>query len=147
MGDGLTVLDRFPGEDVRLRRAWRAIGNLGILLNGASSGLAIGATGLSVLIKAGGGLAVDATGMYSTISTATFIPYTGAANDVNLGTHAFTTTGIITASYFKTSTAPTAVSTGTVTIVAKDAALLTPNAGWLPFKRSDGTIVYVPYWT
>jgi len=57
-----------------------------------------------------------------------------------------TWTGSLSAAYFKTSTAPTANSTGTVTIVAKDASLLTANAGWLPVKKSDGTIVYLPYW-
>jgi hypothetical protein len=55
--------------------------------------------------------------------------------------------GVVTATTFKISTVPTANSTGTVTIVAKDVSLLTANTGWLPLKRSDGTIVYVPYWT
>lgn len=55
--------------------------------------------------------------------------------------------GIIVGSFHQTSTAPTANSTGTVVIVAKDAAALTPNAGWLPFKTNAGTTVYVPYWT
>jgi hypothetical protein len=62
------------------------------------------------------------------------------------GTGAFTTTGLVTAANFQISTAPTANSTGTVAIVAKDVNLLTANAGWLPLKRSDGTTVYVPYW-
>lgn len=62
------------------------------------------------------------------------------------GTGAFTTTDLSTASLFQISTAPTDNSTGTVAIVAKDTNLLTANAGWLPFKRSDGTTVFVPYW-
>jgi hypothetical protein len=57
-----------------------------------------------------------------------------------------TSNNIVTGTYFQTSTAITANSTGTVVIVAKDANLLTANAGWMPFKKSDGTTVYVPYW-
>jgi len=53
----------------------------------------------------------------------------------------------VSAPLFKTTTAPTANSSGTVSIVAKDAGALTANAGWLPMKRSDGTTVYLPYWT
>jgi hypothetical protein len=75
------------------------------------------------------------------------IPYSGATGDADLGVHNLTTTGVITAANFQISTAPTAnVAGGTVAIVAKDANLLTANAGWLQFKRSDGTIVYMPYW-
>lgn len=54
--------------------------------------------------------------------------------------------GVLAANYHQTSTAPTANSSGTVVIAAKDANLLTANAGWLPMKRSDGTTVYLPYW-
>jgi hypothetical protein len=42
--------------------------------------------------------------------------------------------------------APTANSSGTVAIVAKDANLLTNNAGWVQMQRSDGTVIYLPYW-
>jgi hypothetical protein len=59
---------------------------------------------------------------------------------------AFSSINLI-APFFQTSTAPTANSTGTVAIVAKDASLLTNNAGWLPMKKSDGVTVYIPYWT
>jgi hypothetical protein len=56
-------------------------------------------------------------------------------------------TGItLTAPYFEISTAPTANSSGTVAIVAKDANLLTANSGWLPLKTNAGTVVYIPYW-
>jgi hypothetical protein len=81
---------------------------------------------------------------------------TGSTNagylDLNANTgirlnQATTINNVITATYFQTSTAITANSTGTVAIVAKDANLLTNNAGWLPLKKSDGTVVYVPYWT
>lgn len=58
-----------------------------------------------------------------------------------------TSNNIVTGTYFQTSTAITANSSGTVTIVAKDANLLTANAGWMPIKKSDGTTVYIPYWT
>jgi hypothetical protein len=58
-----------------------------------------------------------------------------------------TADNIVTGTYFQTSTAITANSSGTVAIVAKDANLLTNNAGWLPCKKSDGTVVYLPYWT
>lgn len=54
---------------------------------------------------------------------------------------------IFEAALFKTMTAPTANSTGTVAIVAKDAGALTNNAGWLPMKTNAGTTVYMPYWT
>ena len=37
-------------------------------------------------------------------------------------------------------------SSGTVAIVAKDANLLTNNAGWLPMKQSTGAIIYIPFW-
>jgi hypothetical protein len=57
-----------------------------------------------------------------------------------------TSLGVVTGTYFQTSTAPTANSTGTVAIVAKDTNLLTANAGWMPIKKSDGTTVYIPYW-
>lgn len=50
------------------------------------------------------------------------------------------------AQLFQTTNAPTANSTGTVAIVAKDASSATNNAGWLPMKRSDGTTIYLPYW-
>lgn len=88
------------------------------------------------------------TGKLSAANWTTFngkADYSFGAN-VFSGDGAFTTTGVVTASFFQTSTAPTANSTGTVTIVAKDANLLTANAGWLPIKKSDGTTVYVPYW-
>jgi hypothetical protein len=67
-------------------------------------------------------------------------------NSASLTIGAITSSGVATATFHQTSTAPTANSTGTVVIVAKDAAALTANAGWLPLKRSDGTTVYVPYW-
>jgi hypothetical protein len=54
--------------------------------------------------------------------------------------------GIVTATFFKTSTGVTANSTGTVSIVAKDAEVSTANAGWMPIKKSDGVTVYIPYW-
>jgi hypothetical protein len=73
-------------------------------------------------------------------TTVAYIPYTGATGDADLGNNS------IIATFFQISTAPTANSTGTVAIAAKDANLLTANVGWLPLKRSDGTIVYVPYW-
>jgi hypothetical protein len=57
-----------------------------------------------------------------------------------------TANNVVTGTYFQTSTAATANSTGTVAIVAKDANLLTANAGWMPIKKSDGTTVYIPYW-
>ena len=56
-------------------------------------------------------------------------------------------TGLITATAsIKIGIAPTANSTGTVAIVAKDANLLTANAGWVQLQRSDGTAIYLPYW-
>lgn len=58
-----------------------------------------------------------------------------------------TADNIVTGTYFQTSTAITTNSSGTVAIVAKDTNLLTANAGWMPIKKSDGTVVYVPYWT
>lgn len=57
-----------------------------------------------------------------------------------------TANNIVTGTFFQTSTAITANSTGTVVIAAKDANLLTTNAGWMPIKKSDGTTVYMPYW-
>lgn len=55
--------------------------------------------------------------------------------------------GSVYAPYFQTLTAPLANSTGTVSIVAKDTNLLTPNAGWMPLKDNGGNVVYIPYWT
>lgn len=56
-------------------------------------------------------------------------------------------TGItLTAPYFEISTAPTANSTGTVAIVAKDANLLTANAEWIAIKNSSGQVRYIPVW-
>lgn len=55
--------------------------------------------------------------------------------------------GAFTAAYFKTSTAVTANSTGTVSIVNKTASTGVANAGWLPMKKSDDVVVYVPFWT
>jgi hypothetical protein len=54
--------------------------------------------------------------------------------------------GVVQADFLKTATPPIANSTGTVALVAKDANLLTANAGWIPMKRSDGTEIYLPYW-
>ena len=70
------------------------------------------------------------------------------ANVATLDTNGnLTTLGVTTGTYFQTSTAITANSTGTVAIVAKDAAAGTNNAGWMPIKKSDGTVVYIPYWS
>lgn len=74
----------------------------------------------------------------------------GASADTRLYRSAastLTTTGVMIASLFQTSTAPTANSSGTVAIVGKTASTGVNNAGWLPMKRSDGTTVYMPYWT
>jgi hypothetical protein len=119
-------------------------GGLAVLLK-ADTGLAVDANGLYVKLKTSGGLSVDTNGLYVT-GLATFVPYTGATGAVDLGVNTLTTTGVVTAANFQVSTAPTTNSTGTVMIVAKDANLLTANTGWLQFKRSDGTIVYTPYW-
>ena len=54
--------------------------------------------------------------------------------------------GSVSSPYYKITTTPTMNSTGTISIIAKDASLLTPNAGWMPIKSSDGTTVYFPYW-
>lgn len=52
----------------------------------------------------------------------------------------------LVATTVKITTPPTANSTGTVVIIAKDSGVLTNNAGWLTMIRSDGTTVYIPYW-
>ena len=97
-------------------------------------------------------VATDAVDGYLTAADHTTFAGFSTKADYSFGANVFTgdgaiiTTGLVTAANFQVSTAPTANSTGTVEIVAKDANLLTANAGWLPFKRSDGTIVYVPYW-
>jgi hypothetical protein len=41
----------------------------------------------------------------------------------------------------------TANSSGTVSIVAKDAGVGTANAGWLEFRDAAGGVKYIPYWT
>jgi hypothetical protein len=132
--------------------------------------------GLVFLPKAAGGLAVDAGGAYvdptiflpvataattyQTIALAETASHAAATYQTialaETASHASSTyapianptfTGVAVSPYFQTSTVPTDnVAGGTVVIVAKDANLLTANAGWLPLKRSDGTTVYVPYW-
>jgi hypothetical protein len=78
----------------------------------------------------------------STVSPTVALDVVGAI----LASTTITATTDSIAAYHQTSTAITANSTGTVAIVAKDANLLTANAGWMPIKKSDGTIVYIPYW-
>lgn len=81
------------------------------------------------------------------------IGVTGNASGGSVNYSFYGTAGImhneeqVEGTYFKTTTVPTVNSSGTVAIVAKDAETLTNNAGWLPMKRSDGTVVYIPYWT
>jgi hypothetical protein len=98
---------------------------------GTNPGLNITNVGLSVLLdgatlaKGAGGLSVSPNLLLTTL----------------------TVSADIVASHFQTSTPPAVNSTGTVILVAKDAGVATPNAGWLQLKRSDGNVAYVPYWT
>jgi hypothetical protein len=62
------------------------------------------------------------------------------------GTSYLQVAGVASAPYFKITTAPTANSTGADTILDRTATPTT-NAGWLPIKKSDGTTVYIPYWS
>jgi hypothetical protein len=66
---------------------------------------------------------------------------------VNLDvTGQITANNIVTGTYFQTSTAITANSTGTVVLIAKDAGVATANAEWLPIKNASGVVRYIPIW-
>lgn len=116
-------------------------GDLGVLLDTSEPGLQR-TTGLKILLASNPGLELS-SGLKAKVASPIKLDGNGIGLD---GTVDWATTGTVTAAYFKTSTAPTANSTGTVNIVAKDANLLTNNDSWLPFKKSDGTTVYVPCW-
>ena len=124
----------------------------------ATGGLSTSGSPLSIVLASGSQLSLSASGL-SVVPSPTFTNLS-VTNETISGTLTVTTlstanlsltnltvSGSVIAAVIQISTAPTANSTGTVSIVAKDPGALTANAGWLPFKRSDGTIVYVPYWT
>jgi len=150
MANTLVTVDPSAKSSGRIRRNWNRVikGSVTNTINAALP-LAVNGSGqLTVALGVNPGLNITNVGLAVLLDGATLAKgVNGLSVSPNLLLTTLTTSGDIVAAHFQTSTSPAANSTGTVVLVAKDAGVATPNAGWLQLKRSDGVVAYVPYWT